>query len=94
MVGLLSVVGLVTGVFYFTVRDIYGTIVFHNFLAVTGVTRALADSGRLSDFETPQWPLLLTAVTALLLLTATDLTLVRSAASVGSDSSYSASEPG
>ncbi len=37
MILLLTIVGVVTGVFFFVVREIYSTIVFHNFLALFGV---------------------------------------------------------
>jgi hypothetical protein len=39
LVVLLTVVGLVTSLFYFVSREVYGTIVFHNFAAIFGVTR-------------------------------------------------------
>jgi hypothetical protein len=55
MIGGLTLVGLVTSVF-FVGRDVYGTIVFHNFLALFGVLRALAETGALVRYETPQAP--------------------------------------
>jgi len=70
LVVFLSVIGLVTSVFYFVSRDVYGTIAFHNFLGVLGVMRALEASGNLSSFERPIVPLLVMAVVAVALLIA------------------------
>jgi hypothetical protein len=77
LVLLLSVVGLVTGAFFYISRDVYGTIVFHNFLALKGVTQALADSGQLGSFEKRQPQLVLMAVVSVLLLIILDLALLR-----------------
>lgn len=68
LVVILSVVGLVTSVFFFVSRDVYGTIAFHNFLGILGVIRALEASGNLSAFERPIIPLLAMAVMAIALL--------------------------
>lgn len=62
MVGFLSVVGLVTGAFFFGIGELYGTILFHNFLALKGVTDTLAEGGRLEHFGTLQLPLIATAL--------------------------------
>jgi hypothetical protein len=70
LVVILSVVGLVTSVFFFVSRDVYGTIAFHNFLGIFGVIRALDTSGNLSVFERPIIPLLVMAVIAVALLIA------------------------
>jgi hypothetical protein len=67
----LSAIGLVTSLFYFVSRDVYGTIAFHNFLGILGVMRALEASGNLSSFERPIVPLLVMAVIAVALLIAT-----------------------
>lgn len=77
MVMLLTAVGLVTGIFFFTMRDVYGTVLFHNFLALTGVTRALAESDRLADFASVQRPLIGTAAASIVVLVLTDRLLVR-----------------
>ena len=66
----LSAIGLVTSVFFFVSRDVYGTIAFHNFLGILGVMRALEASGNLSSFERPIVPLLVMAVIAVALLIA------------------------
>ena len=68
LVVFLSVIGLVTSVFFFVSRDVYGTIAFHNFLGVLGVMRAIEASGNLSSFERPIVPLLIMAVVAVALL--------------------------
>ncbi len=70
MVGLLSLIGLVTGAFFFLVRDVWGTILLHNFLALKGITDALARGGQLEAFRQLQLPLLATALTAAALLAA------------------------
>jgi hypothetical protein len=62
MVALLTAVGFVTGAYFFFVGELYGTIVFHNFLALKGVTEALADGGRLHHFSEPQLPLIVMAL--------------------------------
>ena len=61
MVIMLSIVGLFTGVFYFATRSIYGTILFHNFMGMKGVTDALANSGRLEGFKSLQIPIVIAA---------------------------------
>lgn len=68
MVLLLTVVGVLTSLFFFASGEVYGTIVFHNFLGVFGVLQALVAAGRLAAFEQPQIPLLGTAALSLLLL--------------------------
>jgi hypothetical protein len=77
MVALLTAVGLVTSVFYFVSRDIYATIVFHNFLGVFGVVQALQTAGRLDAFRTPQLPLLGLAIAAVAVLVAMDFLWLR-----------------
>ena len=68
LVVFLSAIGLLTSVFFFVSRDVYGTIAFHNFLGILGVIRALETSGNLSSFEHPIIPLLVMAVIAIALL--------------------------
>jgi hypothetical protein len=67
-VALLTVIGLVTSLFYFLSRDVYGTIVFHNFAGIFGVIQALRSSGGLASFERPVASVLVTAVVAVALL--------------------------
>jgi hypothetical protein len=78
MVAVLTVVGLVTGAFFFVSRDVYGTIVFHNFLALFGVLNALEQAGRLSTFAVAQGALIGGAALAVALLIAVHLTWLRS----------------
>lgn len=73
MIGLLTGVGLVTGAFFFAVGEVYGTLLFHNFLALQGVTEALAEGGRLEQYGTLQLPLIVTALVATGVLVAVDL---------------------
>lgn len=79
MVSFLAVIGLVTSAVFFVTRDVYATIVFHNFLGVFGVARALAEAGQLEGFRQPQVPLLVTAVVTLAILIACDRFLIRRA---------------
>lgn len=65
MMALLTMVGFATSVFFLVSRDIYGTIVFHNFLALVGVVGALAAAGRLAPYETVQAPLLVLGLASL-----------------------------
>ncbi|MGD2185796.1 MAG: CPBP family intramembrane metalloprotease [Desulfobacterales bacterium] len=80
MVMMLSIVGLFTGVFYFLTRSIYGTILFHNFMGMKGVTDALADSGRIESFKSFQIPIVATAIIAVVILIVLDVMLLRRAA--------------
>jgi len=68
MVLLLSVVGLITSAFFFTVRSVYGTILLHNFLGLFGVLDALARQGHLAGLQQAAASLIATAVGTLLLL--------------------------
>ena len=70
MVALLTVVGLVTGAFFFSSRDVLGTAMFHNFLGTFGVTQALAAQGGSKTLETIQVPLVGTALTTAAVLLA------------------------
>ncbi|WP_255198468.1 hypothetical protein [Halorarius litoreus] len=80
MVGLLTVVSVGTGLFYFGGGSVYGALVFHNFLALFGVTTALAEAGQLGTYQTPVVPLLATALVATVVLVAMDRVVVRRAA--------------
>jgi hypothetical protein len=68
MVILLTFIGLITGLFYFISRNIYGTITFHNFLGIFGVTKSLDEAGKLSTYTEFQMPLFLTAIMAIIAL--------------------------
>jgi hypothetical protein len=77
MVALLSVVGLVTSACFFAARDVYATILFHNFLGVFGVVQALEASGRLYAFSTLQPVLLVMALATVSVLALADWALLR-----------------
>jgi hypothetical protein len=77
MVAFLSIIGLVTSLFFFVSRDVYGTIVFHNFLGTFGVAQALKASGKLDSMATLQVPLIVTALVAIAVLVAADRFLLR-----------------
>jgi len=78
LVLLLTGVGLVTSLFYFVSREVYGTLVFHNTLALFGVVGALSSNEALAAFERPVLPLLVTAGVTILLLVAAQVWLIRS----------------
>jgi hypothetical protein len=77
MVLLLSGVGLATSLFFFVARDVYGTIAFHNFLAVFGVVQALAAADGLAGYAEPKPPLYAMAAAAVVLLAAGDAVWIR-----------------
>ena len=77
MVALLTGVGLVTSAFFFMARDVYATILFHNFLGMFGVMQALVASGRLDAFATLQPPLLIMALATVTVLALSDRILLR-----------------
>jgi hypothetical protein len=76
LVVLLAVIGLGTSLFFFISRDVYGTIAFHNFAGILGVTRALESSGALGSFERPMIPILAVAVRAVVTLIAAHVLLI------------------
>jgi hypothetical protein len=82
MVGLLSVVGIGTGLIYFLGGSFYGALVFHNFMALFGIVSSLAEGGELGTYQEPLVPLLVTALVALLVLVAMERGFVRSPSDV------------
>ena len=70
-------VGLVTGMFFFVMRDVYATILFHNFLAMSGVVQVLEASGQISLFTKLQPHLLITAIIGIGALGLSDRFLLR-----------------
>jgi hypothetical protein len=72
-VAFLTGVGCATGLFFFISRDVYGTIAFHNFLALAGVVRVIQASGHTESYERLQPPLLWMAVGAGVVLVAVRL---------------------
>lgn len=77
MVGLLTVVGLGTGVVYFVGGTFYGALAFHNVMALFGVVSSLADAGQIGTFEQPILPLLATAIVALVVVVGMERVFVR-----------------
>jgi hypothetical protein len=77
MVALLSLVGLLTSAVFFIARDVYATIIFHNFLGMFGVVQALAESGQLGAFADLQPPLLIMAAAAVATLVLADWMMLR-----------------
>lgn len=77
MVAFLSAIGLVTSLFFFVSRDVYGTIAFHNFLGVLGVVNALAAKDQLQPMMQLQVPLLVTAAVTVVALVLVDRFVLR-----------------
>ena len=77
MVLFLTLIGVGTSLFYFIVRDIYGTIVFHNFFGIFGVMQALEATGTLNSFSQPQYTLYASAIIAIVLLVTADIFFIR-----------------
>ena len=77
MVGLLTVVGVGTGLIYFVGGSFYGALVFHNFMALFGIVSSLAEARQLGTYQEPLAPLLVTAVVALVVLVGMERLLVR-----------------
>jgi len=77
MVLRLILVGVVTSLVYFILRDIYAAIAFHNFLGTIGVLQALNASGNLSAYQEPQYHLIFTALLSIAVLIALDIIFIR-----------------
>jgi hypothetical protein len=77
MVGFLTVIGLVTGLVYFIGRDVYATMVFHNFFGCIGVMQSLSASGLLPAYSQPLVPVIGTAVVSFLVFVGIDLLYIR-----------------
>jgi hypothetical protein len=86
MVLLLSIVGVATGIFFFLGGDLYSTIVLHNAFAIRGVMQALAESGNLDRYASPQLPLIATAIAAVVVLVIADVVLLRPVVRVAASS--------
>jgi len=77
MVALLMAVGLVTSLFFFVSRDVYGTIAFHIWLGIFGVAQALRASGTLDALSAPSMPLLAMGGLGVAVLAAADRLWIR-----------------
>jgi hypothetical protein len=93
MVTLLAAVGLVTGLFFLVSRDVYATIVFHNFLALLGVLQAVDRAGALQAFTHPQLPLIAMATLASVVLVVLHRLWLRPKASEAFTASVAGSAP-
>jgi len=77
MVVFLSIIGLVTSLVYFISRDLYATMVFHNFFGAIGVMQTLAASGLLSAYSQPLFPVMGMALISFVIFTGFDLFYIR-----------------
>jgi uncharacterized membrane protein YeaQ/YmgE (transglycosylase-associated protein family) len=69
----LMIPGALTSIVYFIGRNIYATVIFHNFQALYGVMRSI----NIESFSHLLFPLLIMASVSILILIAADLFLVR-----------------
>ena len=65
--------GILTSLVYFIGRDIYATIIFHNFQALFGVMMSV----NIVSFTQPLYPILILAAVSVLVLAILDLMLIR-----------------
>lgn len=77
MVVFLSVIGFLTGLVYYIGRDVYATILFHNFLGCAGVAQSLAASGLLDMYSRPLLPVIGMAALSLAVFVLMDVLYVR-----------------
>lgn len=77
MVAFLSIIGVVTSLVYFISRDVYATMVFHNFFGCIGVMQSLSVSGVLDAYSQPLLPVIGMAFASLLIFVSMDLLYVR-----------------
>ncbi|WAC04307.1 MAG: CPBP family intramembrane metalloprotease [Methanoregula sp.] len=77
MIGFLTIIGLVTGLVYFIGRDVYATIVFHNFFGCIGVMQSLSASGLLTAYSRPLVPVIGMAVLSFLVFAGIDYLYIR-----------------
>lgn len=80
MIAMLTAVGVVTSAVFVLLRDVYGTVAFHNCLAVYGVLGTLTATGRVSEYAQPSAPLLITALVPLAILIVARTLLLREGA--------------
>lgn len=76
MVIFLTVIGVLTGLFFFVSRNLYGTIVFHNFFGIKGVIEALDKAGKLPKYEHLVLPIFINAAIFIGVLLAVHLLLL------------------
>jgi len=68
---------VVTSLVYFIGRDVYATMVFHNFFGCIGVMQSLSASGVLSAYSQPLFPVIGMAVVSFLIFVFVDRLYVR-----------------
>lgn len=76
-VAFLSMIGVVTSLVYFIGRDVYATMVFHNFFGCIGVMQSLSAAGVISAYSQPLFPVIGMAVVSFLLFVVVDRLYVR-----------------
>lgn len=84
MVGLLTIVGVGTGLVYFVGRSFYGTLAFHNVMALTGIVSSLASTDQIGSYQQPLPPLLATALIAVLIVIGMERLFVQDGGNIAS----------
>jgi hypothetical protein len=77
MVAIRSAIGLLTSAVFILTRDVYATLLFHNFLGTLGVIRALAAQNTLEQFATSRRLLIAVAIAGFSTLAAAEVFIVR-----------------
>ena len=77
MIAFLSLFGVVTSLVFFIGRDIYATMVFHNFFGGFGVMQSLAAAGALAGYTRPLYPVIGMAVLSTAVFIGMDVFLIR-----------------
>jgi hypothetical protein len=83
MVLFLMYTGILTSIVYFIGRDIYATIVFHNFQALFGVMNNV----NIDSLLHPIYPVVVVAIVPIVILVLSDLSVIRKA-KVNTNSTY------
>ncbi|MBD3254356.1 MAG: hypothetical protein GF383_04645 [Candidatus Lokiarchaeota archaeon] len=79
MVFFLTIIGIGTSVFYFITKNIYATVIFHNFMGTLGVLNGLKAAGNLGAYSEPLVPIYITALISILILIGLDYLVQRAA---------------
>lgn len=77
MIAFLSLFGVVTSLVFFIGRDIYATMVFHNFFGSFGVMQSLDATGALARYTQPLFPVIGMAFVSLIVFVGVDVFYVR-----------------
>jgi hypothetical protein len=77
MVLFLMLPGLLTSAFYFGVRDLYATVIFHNFQATYGVMGSIGSMNTIGSLLQASYPIITLSIVSILVLVLLDLFIIR-----------------